>query len=342
VFTFARLKTLRHRIATAAQLLLVAAVLWYAWGSVKQNWAEIRDTTQSLQPHWGLIVASALIVFSAYLLLIENWRRLMRDWGTQASYMDSMRIWFVSVLGRYIPGRYWSVVAVGVMAKRANIDPLIAVGSALLLTLTNTVVGGSILMGIGGPSLLTRSFGLSESSANAWIPPALIIASLAVLLSLPLFLGPLARFLSRVTRRNLHLPQLSWMSVFRSAAGCAGAWLLYGVAFRVFCLGLFGNTGGSLMDYVTVYTGSYLVGYVAVFAPGGFGAREVAMQTLLPGFGLLDTAHAVVAAWSSRIWLTVLEVLPGVVLMWVKPRHGVAGTEVEQKGASTGRHPVDV
>jgi hypothetical protein len=85
-------------------------------------------------------------------------------------------------------------------------------------------------------------------------------------------------------------------------------------------MGLFRDIPGGPVDYIEVYTGSYLAGYVAVFSPSGIAVREPVLQLLLVNMQLAaDNGQALVAAWYSRVWLTVLEILPGVVLMLLRP-----------------------
>jgi uncharacterized membrane protein YbhN (UPF0104 family) len=69
------------------------------------------------------------------------------------------------------------------------------------------------------------------------------------------------------------------------------------------------------MRYLAVFTGSYLAGYLALFAPGGIGVREVVLVTAMVQYGLATTAQAEVIAFASRLWLTVLEIVPGLVFL---------------------------
>jgi uncharacterized membrane protein YbhN (UPF0104 family) len=101
-------------------------------------------------------------------------------------------------------------------------------------------------------------------------------------------------------------------AVWWSVAGCAIAWLLYGVAFRWFVVGVLGGASGPTLAYVVAYTGSYLLGYLAIFVPGGLGVRELALTATLPALGLATAPEAVLVSVASRLWLTVLELLPGV------------------------------
>ena len=80
-------------------------------------------------------------------------------------------------------------------------------------------------------------------------------------------------------------------------------------AFRLLALGLFGAPppGGSWGFYIAAFTGSYVAGVIAVFAPAGLLVREAALIGLLSP--VLGSGDAVILAAASRIWLTALEVL---------------------------------
>jgi uncharacterized membrane protein YbhN (UPF0104 family) len=54
---------------------------------------------------------------------------------------------------------------------------------------------------------------------------------------------------------------------------------------------------------------------VVLVAPGGIGARETAMIGLLLSLHLASPADAALLATTTRIWLTVLEILPGLVFL---------------------------
>jgi hypothetical protein len=91
--------------------------------------------------------------------------------------------------------------------------------------------------------------------------------------------------------------------------------LLYGIAFRWFALGVGMSEAGGLASYTAAYTLSYLLGYLVLFAPGGIGVREGALVASMTQLGLASVGEATVVAVTSRLWLTALEVVPGVLLV---------------------------
>jgi glycosyltransferase 2 family protein len=74
-------------------------------------------------------------------------------------------------------------------------------------------------------------------------------------------------------------------------------------------------TRGSLTSYIAVYALSYLVGYLVLLMPAGLGVREASMVTLLTIARLADPGQAALLAVTSRLWLTVLEIVPGALFL---------------------------
>src|SRR5207248_4487476 len=119
----------------------------------------------------------------------------------------------------------------------------------------------------------------------------------------------------RLLRREITLPTLPPIAIWTAVAGTLASWVLYGLAFRLFTQGILGTATGGTLPYLAVYTGSHLAGYIALFAPGGIGVREVVLVAAMQRSGLATFAEATVVAVASRLWLTVLEILPGLLFL---------------------------
>jgi glycosyltransferase 2 family protein len=284
-------------------LLTVVAVVFAGW-AIAGQWRAFRDSGQVLHPRWGIVAVSCLLVFVAYGILVETWRRTVATWGNDLPWMVAARIWFISNLGRYLPGKVWQIGAMGLMAQQHGVSAIAATGSAVVINLVNILAG----------------FGLVAVTGAEFFEQRGVAVALAVVLSVTLVLAPrilplLGRIASALARRPIEVPRLPDGAVWIAAIGCLAAWTLYGVAFRIFVAGVLGDAPGKTASYIAAFTGSYLLGYIAVFAPGGLGARELSLVTALGRLGLAVGGQAGIIALASRLWLTVLEVLPGVVLL---------------------------
>src|SRR5207247_10638935 len=69
----------------------------------------------------GCLAASVVVVLLTYAIQIESWRRMLRGWDQRLPYTQAARAWTVANLGRYIPGKVWSVAGLVVLAERAGV-----------------------------------------------------------------------------------------------------------------------------------------------------------------------------------------------------------------------------
>lgn len=302
---------MRRKATQFVFLVLAVAAVTLAGRAIVDQWQAFRASGARLAPRWSLVTASSLLVLVAYAVLVETWRRTVRAWDSELPWRQAARIWFISNLGRYLPGKVWQIGAMGVMAQEQGVSVVASTGSALVINLVNLLAGFGIVLVTG---------------ADYFEAPRAAMA-LAVALVAGIFLAPrivplLGRVASRVVGRRLDVPVLPDRAVWLASVGCVIAWILYGVAFQLFVAGVVGSAPGRTTSYIAAFTGSYLAGYIALFAPGGIGVREGSLIVALGRLGLAQAGAAGIISLASRLWLTVLEVLPGLVFLAVDALRG--------------------
>jgi len=196
----------------------------------------------------------------------------------------------------------------GALAEEAGVSNVAAIGSALVVNIVN-LLAGFLVVAVAGARLLT-GYG-----------PTLMVA-LAVFCVLvfgsPWLLPPVVRLAARVTGRNIPIPAIPPLAILFAVAGCSLAWNLYGIAFHDLTIAILGGAAGRPSYYTAVFTLSYLAGYLTLFAPGGIGVRESTLVALLAAAGLETGAAATAIVIASRLWMTVLEAAPGLILLAVR------------------------
>lgn len=290
---------LRRPVGWAFAVIVVVIV----FGKLIDQWGAVRDALLTARPDWLSLTLSCVAVLAVYALLIETWRIVLAGWGHRLPFWEAARIWTVSNLGKYIPGKVWALSAMAVMSEARGVSPIVAAAASVLITLINTIVGFAVVAATGMEVLD--------------VPRALIvllgIAALGIAAAPPL-LPRLGRVLGRLLGRSIEIPRLPFRALLASALATAVAWAGYGFAFRLFVIGILGSAPGSLALYIAVFAGSYLAGFVALFAPGGVGVREVIMATGLRR-AAFATGPAYLIVLASRLWLTALEILPALLFL---------------------------
>lgn len=294
----------RRKIFIAAQWLLAVAIVWYAIAALRGQWKEAGERLQSITPQWSWLALATLIVVATYLLLIETWRRVILASGQRLRFSDAARIWFVSNLGKYVPGKIWSIAAMTMMAKASDVSPGVAAGSSVLMQLVTVAAGIGVVFVTG-----------AQAVDHPSLATAIALLILAILASLPVAIPKLGRMAASLTGREIVLPHLPSSVVWMCVASSVISWIAYGISFQLFVRGTLGTAAGATSSYIAVYAASYIIGFLALFAPGGAVVRESAIVTGMLRFGLSGRADALVIAVASRIWLTVTELLPGLAYM---------------------------
>jgi hypothetical protein len=292
------------------QAVLTAIVVAFAGLALRRQWVAVDRTAPvlNLDPTW--VIASCLLVFATYALLIETWRRTLGAWGSTVGFLDAARVWSVSNLGKYVPGKVWQVSAMAVMMQRLGIPLPVSGAAAVVVTIANLAAGFAIVCVFGSDATV-------GSRATYLLTTALLALSVVALVAAPALTPRLARGASRLAGRPLPEVSVPGAAPWISTGGCFVAWLGYGLAFWVFSVGVVGHAPGAIGAYIAVFTASYLLGYLALFAPGGIGVRELALVTALPALGLATPAEAALLTLTSRLWLTILEVIPGLIFLAV-------------------------
>lgn len=296
-----RYRTLILRTLAVVVVVYAGIYLWRQWQSASREQLRVALDIPSL------LLASA-IVLSTYALLIETWRRVLGVYSSRISFVDAAHVWFVSNLGKYVPGKIWQVTAMTGMTSSLGVRVVDAGSAAAVITVVNIVAGFAIVLAVGSGLLQTLGVGYERAAILG-----------TVLLALALIAAPwTARMASRAASRVLG-KEISLVApagaMWISLVGCAISWVAYGVAFRFFVRGVTGRADGPWAAYLAVYTLSYLVGYLTLFAPGGIGARELVLTSALQALNLATPAEAALITVGSRLWLTVLEIVPGVLFL---------------------------
>jgi glycosyltransferase 2 family protein len=316
--SIARLLPRPHRRAVLAlQIVFAAAVVWFAGRTIRDKWTAIEQAQLTIAPHWPWIILSTVIVLAMYLVLVEVWVIQLRAWGQRLPFIAAARIWFIANLGKYIPGKVVGLGTMFVLAERRGISPIAAVGSSVLATLIGVVAGLAVVM-MTGANVVDVVLESNGTPVPRWVIGAVVAVSVVALLVAPLVVPRLAGIVARLSDTKTVLPSLPATTVWLVAAASALAWTVYGVAFQLFALGMLGHAAGGPSAYVAVYTASYLAGLLSLI-PGGLVVREAALVLGLAALNLATTPEAALLALTSRLWLTVLELLPGFFFLLTRP-----------------------
>jgi hypothetical protein len=281
-----------------AQALAGLAIVGFAIRTLARNWEQLRSQPLEWQLRPGWVVLSLVLTWLMYALLILGWRSMLSGWGQRLDGWTAARIWILSSLGKYVPGKVWAVAGMAVLAQRAGVAPWAATGSAVVMQVL-AIGTGAAVAGLAGARTL--------ESAQRGAGTGLVLMVAVAVISVGLLLWP--PFLRRLLRLAAPHPggerPPTAKGIIVGMATNIVAWLGYGLALWLLSRGLLPSSGLDLRLAIAVFTASYLAGFLALFAPGGIGVREGLFILMLQK--PLGVGAATSLALASRLLLTVAE-----------------------------------
>ncbi|MEM7689359.1 MAG: lysylphosphatidylglycerol synthase domain-containing protein [Pseudomonadota bacterium] len=218
----------------------------------------------------------------------------------------AMRVFFLSQMGKYLPGGIWQFVAVADYGQDAGISSRTAVSSSLV-ALGGATLAGLILTVIFLPAVLVDA--LPQSDGTIWLVglSTIVLGALMLKSRLPSF---------GLSRGSVVLPQMSRLTA--SVAASLLTFVMSGLHLFALSAGLNLGLAGSaalasdtytavmtILELSAVFAAAWVVGLLVIIAPAGIGAREGTMVTLL--LAHMPLSEALVIALLARLLMTIAD-----------------------------------
>lgn len=273
----------------AAALTALTWAIWRDWNDVKSGLAGA--DTRGIAISAGFAALTAVCNFAL-------WRSISRGMSIDLPQRQAGRMYFVSQLGKYLPGAIWPMAAQLEYSGRHGINRQRVLATNLL----TIAMGLSSGLSIGIPLLLVTG---SLSTINtAWLAGVAIIV---LALSQPRnVLRMLNAGLTRFGRNTVNVPsdRRRWLTVGWWWALLA--WLSLGIHIWLLFASLDIADQPTLLIVLVAVTISTCVGILAVPFPAGIGVREGLFISIM--VASVDSATALIVAVLSRLVLTLVDV----------------------------------
>lgn len=304
---------------TLLALALLAAVGWYFAKLIRDPALAANPPTLRLE----YLVPAGLLYLSAHVVWATFFVQLLHYEGSRVSWMVGVRAYFVSQMGKYVPGKVAVIVLRLALLRPHGVSPAVVAVTATYETLVSMAAGATI----GICTLPFTGFAdAAEGVIGSWM-----WVGLAGVGGLPLALGLLNRIAARVAEKRRGpdsppLPSPSVRMLFRGVAQDSVGWAFLGLSLWLCVQGVTPQpthlTTEAYLGAVSIVSLSYVAGFVMLIVPGGLGAREGVMQAMLArqvasvlGAGLAGPVAAVVALVLRLVW-TSFEVVCALSLWW--------------------------
>lgn len=293
----------KKTLILALKLVLTGVIVYYVARQVWINWDQVKQFDWQFNLVYMLL--SLVCAMVALFFFAAAWTRIVSAFGHKVTVPDGFRILNLSNLGRYIPGKIWQVFGMLYLAKQKDVSEGQAAASFVIYQLF-TIPASLLVWVIAAqfePSLLIDKFKIM-GPGSAYTFGALGLLGCLFLVFYP---RPILRLTNRILKRigrSAAEFTLDKSVALQSFVGYFLGWILFGLAFWLFLMSMLGDGAPSVLVAIGLYNVAYQIGYLALFAPGGLGPRELIIGVLLQPFvGPIAPALALVA----RIWSIVID-----------------------------------
>lgn len=246
--------------------------------------------------NWPMLAVAFFLEVLAYLCRFRIWLGITDELDLRTSKLTAARGYFLSTLGKYIPGNVGLFLA-RVEAYRGYGRSRVAV--ATIVEYVATIASSCLLVVIG------------LAAAPFSVPPGIRLGAgaLAVVLIMalhPRFLLGLINRVLRLAKRDPLLSFPSWSMQVRFVLAFILVGLLQGLALFVVLNALHPTSFDNYLAITGAYYAAGLIGLAVVFAPSGIGVREGVLMLVLPS--MVPRPLAIVSTVLIRLVATAGEV----------------------------------
>lgn len=293
-----RIKLILQARAVRGSFVLVA--VGAAIYAVATNRDEILESMRLL-PAFSVMLAFAFGVLYLGLTLFV-WKSVLAALGSRLSMRSAVNVFFVSQLGKYVPGGLWNMVAAGELGASRRIPRHRSVAAMAVALLVSAVTGLAVAC---------LAIGLSPRETSGQLRWAIGGLPLFAAVLWPPVLNRVLAWALRITRRPELETQLGYRGTGVAVAWCTAAWAAAGVHLWILTTPLGLPRSATNLALVTGgYALAWVVGFLVIVVPAGLGAREtvllVILSTQMPRHGVLT------AVLMSRVLLTLADIVLGI------------------------------
>lgn len=314
-------------------VVVTAAIFYYMLRPIRAHWADVRDQVQLIQLDRFALAVGMFILFLFYRAIC--WRRILIGLGHRLPIPAAVRIWTSSELARYLPGAVSQVIGRAYLVRPYGVSAAVSSTSQLLELAAFLLANFVLAMGC----LLWFGVKQADADARPWLIAALVLTpALALLLHPRVFYSLVNRLLVRFGKPALS-QRLSGWALLRLLGRLLLALLWQSAAVFILVQPVLHLKYAWWWTIAGAYCLAWCAGFLAFWAPGGIGVREVVFVAVLSSYLSSKTEGAVRLPQSHaelfflaillRLWTIASELLlaGGALLVDARRRHASAPSE---------------
>ncbi len=289
--------------------MLIFLIFLFLIHSVAVNWSRLPPGKVRLQV--GFFSLSLFFLLGSSLLGNLAWWANLRIFGERIRFLSALRVIGIAQMGKYIPGKVWSVGGRVLLAKEEGISEVTTSASVLVETLSLSLAA----------SVLFLIF-LANLNIRTHLPPRFFLSFLFIPLSLfflhPRVLKKAIIFGGKILKRPVTCPELKLAKIILVYLLYLLSWFVHTTGFFFLVRSIYPVPFTNFFGVVGSFSIAWVLSFLILFVPGGFGFREGILTFFLKFF--LPTPVAALLSLIGRLWTTLGEVAILTIAILLRPK----------------------
>ncbi|MEO0258198.1 MAG: lysylphosphatidylglycerol synthase domain-containing protein [candidate division WOR-3 bacterium] len=252
------------------QVVFVFLLLFYVVSPLWKSASAFKDTFMTLKPLSlvaGIVILSLVIICYPFL-----WKFILGSFGYGIKSRTAVISWIYSNIGKYMPGKVWQFIGRTALTKKVKPE----------ITLFTVFLEVAISFSAAVMVFFLR-FMVVKNMPILWFIYAAFLFLILLLVQHPKVVSFVLRIFAKLRKQEFCVSSMK-LSIKNSVMlffAYFVLWVFTGFSFWIMIQGSKINVG--LLDAVTTYPISWILGYLFLIAPAGLGVREGVLMSLLKG-----------------------------------------------------------
>jgi len=277
------------------QVSLIVVIFYFLAKNLYVNWNKIVKYDWNIN-YYFLTYSFLLLIVGSFLIAL-GWNLILRVLGGRLGYKRALRIFFITDLAKYVPGKVWTMVGKVYLCAKEGI-PIAKTSASVVIQPLIQVIAGIMMFLISLP-FWTKTSGFM-SKLYLFLP----LIPIGLILLHPAIMTKILNFvLTRLKQKPIEL-NIKYRDILLILLLWCGLWILTGVASYFLIISIYSFPISQLPVVIGIFS---IAGISQFLTPSGIGVLEGVLTVLL---GLYVPVHiAIFIALLARVWKTVTELV---------------------------------
>lgn len=280
----------------------------------------IKVMSQEFSVNWIYFSIAMFIYFAYFVGLASLWHYVTTLNKSSIPYPEAMTCYAYSILGKYIPGEIFMLIARfrayerrGIRARKVTVN--------FYIENLGTLLGAAFLF-------IGSLFFFKNDLLNDYKWVLIVVFVLLIVCTNPKIINLFLRLLERIIPGKDLQISITYKDMAKMVGLFICNWILVGCGFYLLVCSVYPIPIGQFLYVAGVFGLAVMVGMVTFFAPSGLGVREGIITLGLTV--IMPKEEAVIIALLARVWATFAELL-FILIIYLIRRIGVTTGRIKCK-----------